>query len=667
MSMDPLVLSRIQFAWVIAWHFLLPAFTIGLAAFIAVLEGLHLFTGREIYFRISSFWIKMFAVSFGMGVVSGIVMPFQIGTNWSRYSDAAADVVGPLLAYEGLTAFFLEAAFLGVLLFGRKLVPRWAHFVAALMVALGTLFSTFWIIATNSWMQTPAGYEIVDGRLVPKDWLQIIFSPSFPYRLAHVVDAVYITTGFVVIGVAASYLRQGRFVEEARTMLSMTLWLLTVLVPLQFLLGDAHGLNTLEHQPAKLAAIEAIWDTHSRVPLNLFAIPDEKAETDRYVVAIPDLGSLILTHDPNGVVHGLKDWPADQRPSPVIVPFFGFRIMVGIAVVMLGVVAASLWLRWRGELFDARWFLWCCTLASPLGFVAVLAGWATTEVGRQPWTVYGLLRTAQFRVSVADGLRRRDLVRRLLPCLPRHVLRRPRADDRIIPTRSCRGGDRARADRKRPACAAGPGAPIDRGGAAVMTQPVLDLVPAWTLVLGVGVFFYVLLDGFDLGVGILYGFAPNRDARNLVMNSIAPVWDGNETWLVLGGLVLMGAFPLAFAIIIPAVYFPIAIMLLALIFRGVAFEFRYRDAERRTFWDHAFNYGSILGAFAQGVVLGAFIQGFQTDGRHFAGSSFDCFTPFSLLTGVALVFGYSLLGAGWLILKLKARFRIGRERWGVGR
>jgi cytochrome d ubiquinol oxidase subunit I len=401
MSLDPLVLSRIQFAWVIAWHFLLPAFTVGLASFIAVLEGLNLFTGREIYLRISSFWIKIFAVSFGMGVVSGIVMPFQIGTNWSRYSDAAADVVGPLLAYEGLVAFFLEAAFLGVLLFGRKLVPPWAHFVAALMVAFGTLFSTFWILSTNSWMQTPAGYAIVDGRFVPKDWLQIIFSPSFPYRLAHVVDAVYITTGFVVVGVAASYLRQRRFVEEARTMLSMTLWLLSVLVPLQFLLGDAHGLNTLEHQPAKLAAIEAIWNTHSDVELNLFAIPDEKAETDRYAIAIPELGSLILTHDLHGTVHGLKDWPANERPSPIIVPFFGFRIMVGIAVIMLAMVVTSLWLRWRGELFHTDWFLWCCTLASPLGFVAVLAGWATTEVGRQPWTVYGLLRTAD---SVSPSL-----------------------------------------------------------------------------------------------------------------------------------------------------------------------------------------------------------------------------------------------------------------------
>jgi cytochrome d ubiquinol oxidase subunit I len=399
--MDPVVLSRIQFAWVIAFHFLLPAFTIGLAAFIAVLEGLNLFTGREIYLRVSTFWIKIFAVSFGMGVVSGIVMPFQLGTNWSRYSDATANIVGPLLAYEGLTAFFLEAAFLGVLLFGRKLVPPWAHFIAALMVALGTLFSTFWILATNSWMQTPAGYEMVDGRFLPKDWLQIIFSPSFPFRLAHTVDAVYITTGFVVVGVAASYLRQGRFVAEARTMLSMTLWLLTFLVPLQFLLGDAHGLNTLKYQPAKLAAIEAIWETHGRVSLNLFAIPDEKAETDHDVIAIPDLGSLILTHDLNGVVHGLKDFPADQRPSPIIVPFFGFRIMVGIAVLMLAMVVTSLWLRWKGELFHTDWFLWCCTLASPLGFIAVTAGWATTEVGRQPWTVYGLLRT---RDSVSPSL-----------------------------------------------------------------------------------------------------------------------------------------------------------------------------------------------------------------------------------------------------------------------
>src|SRR5277367_6407361 len=274
MSMDPLVLSRIQFAWVIAWHFLLPAFTIGLAAFIAVLEGLHLITGREIYFRISTFWIKIFAVSFGMGVVSGIVMPFQFGTNWARFSDASANIISPMLAYEGLTAFFLEASFLGVLLFGRALVPRWAHFFAALMVAGGTLLSSFWILSANSWMQTPAGYQIVDGRFFSKDWLEVIFNPSFPYRLGHTVVGFFTTTGFVVVGVAAYLIRKGRSVDEARVMLSMTLWLLTVLVPLQIFLGDQHGLNTREHQPAKLAAIEARWDTGRGVPLTLFAVPD---------------------------------------------------------------------------------------------------------------------------------------------------------------------------------------------------------------------------------------------------------------------------------------------------------------------------------------------------------------------------------------------------------
>ena len=406
MSLDPLLLSRLQFVWVVAWHILLPAFTVGLASFIAVLKGLHFVTGREIYFRLSAFWIKIFAVSFGMGVVSGIVMPFQFGTNWSRFSDATANVLSPLLAYEGLMAFFLESAFLGVLLFGRNLVPRWAHFVSALMVAFGTLFSSFWILATNSWMQTPAGYEVVDGRFFPIDWLQIVFSPSFPYRLAHTVVAFYITTGFVVVGVAAYYLLRRRFVDEARTMLSMALWLLTALVPLQIILGDQHGLNTLEYQPAKLAAIEALWNTNSRVALNLFAIPDEKAETNHYELAVPILGSLILTHDPNGTVHGLKDWPAADRPQ-VAIPFFAFRIMVGIGLLMLALIAASWWLRVRRRLFDANLFLRSCMFASPLGFLAVLAGWATTEVGRQPWTVYGLLRTAD---SVSPSLTGFDVV-----------------------------------------------------------------------------------------------------------------------------------------------------------------------------------------------------------------------------------------------------------------
>jgi cytochrome d ubiquinol oxidase subunit I len=405
MAGDPVFLSRLQFVWVVAWHILLPAFTVGLASYIAVLEALRLSTRREVHARVANFWIKIFAVSFGMGVVSGIVMPFQFGTNWSRFSDATSNVISPLLAYEGLTAFFLESAFLGVLLFGRKLVPAWAHFIAALMVAGGTLLSAFWILATNSWMQTPAGYEIVDGRFFAKSWLEVIFTPSFPYRLAHTVVAFYVTTGFVVVSVAAYYLRRQRFVPEARSMLSMSLWLLSVLVPLQLFIGDAHGLNTRDYQPAKLAAIEARWDTASAVPLSLFAIPDERAETNHYDIEIPVLGSLILTHDPNGTVRGLKDWPRDQRP-PVAVPFFAFRIMVGIGLLMLALTAASWWLRAKGRLFETGWFLRSCELAAPLGFLAVLAGWTTTEVGRQPWTVYGLLRTAD---SVTPSLTGSDV------------------------------------------------------------------------------------------------------------------------------------------------------------------------------------------------------------------------------------------------------------------
>ena len=402
LDLDPVLLSRLQFAWVIGWHILMPAFTVGMASYIAILEGLHFATGRDVYLRISTFWIKIFSVAFGVGVVSGVIMPFQFGTNWSRYADAVSGVIGPLFAYEGLTAFFLEAAFLGVLLFGRKLVPAWAHFVAALMVALGTLFSSFWILAANSWMQTPAGYELVDGRFFPADWFNIVFSPSFPYRLAHTVVGFYVTTGFVVVGVAAYLLLGGRFLSEARIMLSMTLWLLTVLVPLQIFLGDQHGLNTLKHQPAKLAAIEARWDTAQSVPLTLFAIPDQANETNHMAIDVPYFGSLILTHSIDGKIKGLKEWKSEDRP-PVAIPFFAFRIMVGIGMLMLLLLVASWWLRRRGRLFDSPWFLRACLCVAPLGFVAVLAGWTTTEVGRQPWTVYGLLRTADSMTPSLTG------------------------------------------------------------------------------------------------------------------------------------------------------------------------------------------------------------------------------------------------------------------------
>jgi cytochrome d ubiquinol oxidase subunit I len=405
MKFDPVFLSRFQFAWVIGWHILLPAFTVGCASFIAVVEGLHLATKREVYARISIFWIRIFSIAFGMGVVTGIVMPFQFGTNWSRYADATANVLSPLFAYEGLTAFFLEAAFLGVLLFGRKLVPPWAHFVAALMVALGTLFSSFWILAANSWMQTPAGYAIVDGQFFPTDWFEVIFNPSFPYRLAHTVVGFYVTTGFVVLGIGAYLIRSERSTDEGRTMLSMALWLLTILVPLQMFLGDQQGLNTREHQPAKLAAIEARWETDRRVPLTLFAIPDDDAALNHFAIEIPWLGSLILTHAWDGEVVGLKDFPADQRP-PAVIPFFAFRVMVGCAMLMLGLVALGGWLRWRGRLYHAPIFLRLCQFTAPIGFAAVIAGWLVTEVGRQPWTVYGVLRTA---ASVSPSLTSLDV------------------------------------------------------------------------------------------------------------------------------------------------------------------------------------------------------------------------------------------------------------------
>src|SRR5262245_56301657 len=403
---DPVFLSRIQFAWVIGWHILLPTFTVGAASFIAVVEGLNFATGREIYARISVFWTKIFGIAFGMGVVTGVIIAFQLGTNWSRYSNATSNVLAPLFAYEALTAFFLEAGFLGVLLFGRKLLPPWAHFFAALMVALATLFSTFWILSANSWMQTPAGYEIVNGQFYSKNWLEVIFNPSFPYRLAHTVVAFFTTTGFVVMAAGAYLIRRGRCVEEGRVMLSMALWLLTVLVPLQMIIGDSHGLNTRDHQPAKLAAIEARWDTERRAPLTLFAIPSDKDERNYFAIEVPWLGSLILRHDLDGEVKGLNEFPADQRP-PVAIPFFAFRVMVGCAVIMLALVVLGGWLRWRRQLYESTLFLRLSELAGPIGFVAVIAGWFVTEVGRQPWTVYGHLRTAE---SVSPSLTSFDVV-----------------------------------------------------------------------------------------------------------------------------------------------------------------------------------------------------------------------------------------------------------------
>lgn len=454
MSLDPLLLSRVQWAWVVGWHILLPAFTVGLASYIMVLEGLFFFTRREHWFRISRFWTRIFSVSFAMGVASGIVMPFQFGTNWSRFSDAAANVISPMLAYEGLMAFFLEATFLGILLFGRHLVPRWVHFLAACMVAVGTLFSSFWILSVNSWMQTPAGYEVKDGIFFPTDWVAAVFNPSFPYRLAHNVSAFYVTTGFVVLAVSAYLIRGQTFAADGRRTFRMALGFLTVFVPLQIVLGDVHGLNTREYQPAKLAAMEGLYDTTTRAPLTIFGVPDSAAGRIDYALEIPWLGSLILTHSLDGEIKGLNDFPADQRP-PVGLVFHAFRIMVGLGFLMLGVIGMAWWLRWQGRLYDTGWFLKACQWMGPAGFIAVLAGWTVTEVGRQPWTVYGQMRTEH---SVSPSLTGPDVAWSLLAYMAVYLVMYPAGI--AVMARMVRQGPREEAMAAKPVEGMQPRAPI---------------------------------------------------------------------------------------------------------------------------------------------------------------------------------------------------------------
>ncbi len=392
---DALTLARLQFAFTISFHIVFPAFTIGLASYLAVLEALWLLTGRGVYLSVFNYWKKIFALSFGMGVVSGIVMSYQFGTNWSVFSDKTGPVLGPLMGYEVLSAFFLEAGFLGVMLFGMARVGRSLHFFATLMVAVGTLFSSFWILSVNSWMNTPTGHGMnAAGQFIPLDWWAVVFNPSFPYRLVHMVLAAYLTTAFVVGAVGAFHLLRDARNEGARVMFSMAMWMAALVAPLQVVAGDLHGLNTLEHQPAKIAAIEAHWETRPGQPLILFGWPDMTAEATHYALEVPKLGSYILTHDWNGQLKGLKAWPAAERPNALIV-FWSFRIMVGIGVLMLLVGLWSLAQRWRRRLYDGSMLLRLAVLMGPSGFVAVLAGWITTEVGRQPYTVYGLLRTAQ--------------------------------------------------------------------------------------------------------------------------------------------------------------------------------------------------------------------------------------------------------------------------------
>ncbi|MGQ9365364.1 cytochrome ubiquinol oxidase subunit I [Azospirillum sp. ST 5-10] len=394
MDLDVLFLSRLQFAFTIGFHILFPTLTIGLGLFLVVLEGDWLRRGDPGAYRLLRFWNAVFALAFGVGVVSGLVLSYQLGTNWGRFSAFTGNLLGPIISYEVLTAFFLEAGFLGIMLFGWQRVGARVHYFATCMVALGTIISAFWILSGNSWMQTPAGFDIVDGRVVATDWWAAVFNPSFPYRFAHMVTASLLATAFLVAGVSAWYLIEGLHEAFARRAFSLALWMALVAAPAQLVIGDLHGLNTLEHQPMKIAAMEAIWETGPGVPFLLFAWPDEAAARNAFEIGIPRVGSLILTHSLDGVLHGLKDVPPEDRP-PVTVVFWSFRLMVGIGLLFIAMALAGLYLRWTGRLYDSRWFQRLAIATSPLGFVAVLAGWVTTEVGRQPWVVYGLQRTAE--------------------------------------------------------------------------------------------------------------------------------------------------------------------------------------------------------------------------------------------------------------------------------
>lgn len=404
-ALDVLLLSRIQFGFVITCHILFPAFTIGLASWLAFCEFNWLRSRKPVWHELYVFWLKIFAVSFGMGVVSGIVMSFQFGTNWSVLSERAGNILGPLLSYEVLTAFFLEATFLGVMLFGMKRVPEKLHFVATCMVALGTLISTFWIISANSWMHTPAGYSIdANGVFQPESWTAIIFNPSFPYRLTHMVLAAFITTCLVIGGVGAARLLRARDDVHGRTMLKMATLFAAITLPVQIFVGDLHGLNVREHQPVKLAAMEAHWHAGEKgegVPLVLFALPDAQAERNDFEVAIPRLGSLILTHSWDGEIQPLTAVPREERP-PVAPVFFGFRLMVGLGMLMLALAWLSAFALRRGRLYGARWLLHGWRWMTLSGFVALVAGWYVVEIGRQPYVVYGLLRTAD-AVSAVDA------------------------------------------------------------------------------------------------------------------------------------------------------------------------------------------------------------------------------------------------------------------------
>src|SRR6266550_2841907 len=394
MSLDAVLLSRLQFAFTIGYHILWPAYTIGISGFIVVLALLWRVTRKPVYREQLRFWIHLFALGFAMGVVTGIVLSYEIGTNWSVFAERTSNVIAPFFSFEVQTAFFLEAGFIGIMLFGMDRFPERLHIFSCLMVALGAVVSAFWILAANSWMQTPSGFRLEGNNFQIESWRAAIFTPSFPYRFAHMMNASYLSGTFVVIGVMGWYLWRRQHLDFARAGFSVALAIAAVLAPLQLVIGDQHGLNSFRYQPVKVAAMEGDWETRSHQSLILFAWPDTARERNAFSIDIPELGSLLLAHRSDGVVPGLNSVPPEDRPNVPIV-FFAFRIMVGCGLILIAIAWTGLWLRWRGRLYDTPWFSFICAFASPLGFIAILSGWTVTEVGRQPWIVYGELRTAE--------------------------------------------------------------------------------------------------------------------------------------------------------------------------------------------------------------------------------------------------------------------------------
>ena len=399
-TLDPILLARIQFAANISFHILFPTITIALGWLLLFFKLRWRATGDAKWQAAYRTWVKVFALSFALGVVSGITMSFQFGTNWPGFMERVGNIAGPLLGYEVLTAFFLEAAFLGIMLFGQGRVSDRVHTLATFLVAFGTTLSAFWILVLNSWMQTPVGFEMIDGQAHPTDWAAIVFNPSFPYRLSHMLLASGLTVAFLVAGLSAWRRLRGDASAEVQATLRTGLVLGAVLIPLQILAGDLHGLNTLEHQPAKVAAMEGIWETERGAGLRLFALPDEENRTNHYEIQIPKLASLILTHELDGEVKGLNEF---EHHPPVAPVFWSFRVMVGIGMLMLAVSWLGVWqLKRRGE--PARWLLRVLVGMSFAGWVATLAGWYVTEIGRQPWVVYGVLSTADAASTVPAPL-----------------------------------------------------------------------------------------------------------------------------------------------------------------------------------------------------------------------------------------------------------------------